>query len=133
MPLEPNESAEHFRVVDSAGFSVPFTLKKEALEFYVAKPSLVRVLSPDRERVLALTLPALGEFRWKPPAETSKTIFPAGHGSSAVDLWKWLAFAGALGLGFEWFFFGQRSMRRRSTPASAAAKPRKKQEELVHQ
>jgi hypothetical protein len=132
IPLEANEAAEHFRVVDASGFALPFTVKKEGLEFYAAKPGLVRVISANRERVLALTLPGIGEFRWKPPAAAIHSgLSGSQFAPAAVDLWKWLAVAGALGLAIEWFLFGRRSARLRSAVVRSE-KPRP-EEELIHQ
>ncbi len=131
--LDANESKQRFRVIDERGFAVPFTVRGGMLQLYASKPSIVRVISPERERILSLTLPGIGEFEWKPPSTAAHSLpgieWP---GRSAVDLWKWLAILGGVGLIVEWLFFGkQRPLRwRRSTLTRERASS--KGSELVH-
>jgi hypothetical protein len=119
IPLDRGETAQKFRVVDERGFTVPFTVRNGILQLYADRPSIVKVIAPDRERVLSLTLPGIGVFHWKPPSAASRTLPNAGWlGRSAVDLWKWLAVLGGIGLLVEWLCFGkQRPIRWR--PSSA--------------
>ncbi|HXE15010.1 MAG TPA: BatA and WFA domain-containing protein [Bryobacteraceae bacterium] len=111
--LDQGESAQKFRVVDERGFAVPFTVRNGMLQLYAEHPSIVKIIAPDRERVLSLTLPGIGTFHWKPASTVSRDLPAAGwFGSSAVDLWKWLAVLGGLGLLIEWLLFGkQRPIR----------------------
>jgi hypothetical protein len=130
--LDVNEASERFRVIDSSGFVVPFTILNNSLELYVSKPTVVKVITPERERVLSLTLPGVGEFRWNPPSDVPQTLPAASwFGASAIDLWKWLAVAGAAGLYLEWLLFGrQRPWRwRRQAPHRESEKMR--EQELV--
>jgi hypothetical protein len=132
IPLDRGESARKFRVVDERGFAVPFTVRNGILQLYADRPSIVKIVSPDRERVLSLTLPGIGTFHWKPPSTVSRSLPAAGWlGRSAVDLWKWLAVFGGIGLLIEWMFFGkQRPIRWR--PSSALREYRQREEkELV--
>lgn len=117
--LDPNESKQHFRLIDERGFTVPFTVRSGMLQLYVDKPSIVRIITPEAERVLSLTLPGIGNFHWTPPTSAPRTMpRVAWFGRQAVDLWKWLALFGGLGLLIEWLFFGkQRPLRwRRPLP-----------------
>jgi hypothetical protein len=97
---------------------------------YAAKPGVIRIISPDRERVLSLTLPEVGEYAWTPPANAPREL-PASpwRGASAIELWKWLAAFGGLLLFAEWFLFGrQRPFRWRATPVRQTPADRHEQE-----
>jgi hypothetical protein len=111
--LDPSERAESIRVTDGQGVPVPFTVRSHALQFFASRPTIAHVVSDDRERVLSLTLPDVAEKEWSPPAEVTRDLPPmSGFLPNAVDLWKWLALAGALCLLAEWILFGQqRSFR----------------------
>jgi hypothetical protein len=133
LTLDPHEANGPLRVLDSSGFAVPFTLRNGVLQLYTAKPTVVRIVSAERERVLSLTLPGVGEYHWRPPSSAPHTLPRNGWlGASAIDLWKWLAIAGALGLYIEWLLFGkQRRWAKRQAPVR---RPREAAEEreLVH-
>jgi hypothetical protein len=102
------EAGERIRVVDSKSFAVPFTVRNNTVELYTEKPEVVRVITPEQESVLSLTLPGVGEFAWKPPENAPRSV-PARTwlGASSIDLWRWLALAGALGLLLEWLIYGR--------------------------
>jgi hypothetical protein len=58
--------------------------------------------------VFSVTLPGVGAYRWQPPPQIPREIPRATwfiH--SAIDLWKWLAIFGGIGLFAEWIFFGK--------------------------
>jgi len=96
------------RVVQENGAPVPFTLHDRALHFFAGTPGTVRVLAGDKEYVYSLTLPQLGEKRWLPPADARRGIpRSSGVGDTSIELWQWLAMAGALGLLAEWFLYGR--------------------------
>jgi hypothetical protein len=118
VPLDPDESKQRFRIIDERGFAVPFTVRSGMLQLYADRPSIVRIITPETERVLSLTLPGIGEFHWKPPSDAPRSLPYMGWlGRSAIDLWKWLATLGGLGLLAEWLFFGkQRPLRWRPSP-----------------
>jgi hypothetical protein len=118
--LDPSERAESIRVTDAQGVPVPFTVRSRALQFFASKPTIAHVVSDDRERVLSLTLPDVAEKEWSPSAEVTRDL-PAMSGflPNAVDLWKWLAVAGALCLLAEWIFFGQQRTPRFGKKAAA--------------
>jgi hypothetical protein len=132
VPLDAKESEQKLKVVDDRGFTVPFTVRSGILQLYTARPSVVRILSNDRERVLSLTLPGMAEFAWQPPPATPRTLARTDwFGPSAVDLWKWLAALGAIGLLVEWLFFGQQRPLRRWHHAERSEPHRSSREELV--
>jgi hypothetical protein len=123
--LDRGESAQKFRVLDERGFAVPFTVRNGMLQLYADRPSIVKVIAPDRERVLSLTLPGIGAFHWKPPSTASRSLPASGWlGRSAVDLWKWLAVLGGMGLWVEWLLFGkQRPIRWRPSSVTRERAP----------
>jgi hypothetical protein len=117
--LEKTESAAGLRVIDQRGFTVPFTVRDQTLELFASRPSIVRVLSADRDRVLSLTLPDIGEAEWKPAVGISTGVPSArSFAPTAIDLWQWLAILGGLGLLTEWLLFGRRPVwQLRKTPS----------------
>jgi hypothetical protein len=133
LPLESGEGEGQFRVTDDNNRAVPFTVHRDSLQLYTSKPGVVRVVSPDRERVLSLTLPGVAEFEWKPPAAAGDPPSVSGESPGAIDLWKWLAIAGALGLLSEWLFFGHQARSRGTLPSGAASRDSRRDHDLVHQ
>lgn len=128
--LEPAEANRGIRVIDEHGFAVPFTVRNGMLQMYAARPGVIRIISSDRERVLSLTLPEVGQYVWTPPADASRGL-PAvpWRAASAIELWKWLAVFGALLLFAEWFLFGrQRPFRWRATPIRPSTAARDERE-----
>jgi hypothetical protein len=108
VPLGANESRDNCRVLDEHGFALPFTTRAGMLQVYVSRPETIRVISPGREQVFSVTLPGVGAYRWQPPPQIPREIPRATwfiH--SAIDLWKWLAIFGGIGLFAEWIFFGK--------------------------
>jgi hypothetical protein len=133
IPLDAKESAQNLKIVDDRGFTAPFTIRNGVLQLYTARPSVVRVLSNDRERVLSLTLPGMAEFAWQPPPATPREL-PRAYwfAPSAFDLWKWLAALGAIGLLVEWLFFGQQRPLQLWHRAARSESSRSSREELVN-
>jgi hypothetical protein len=108
---------ESLRVTDDRGAAVPFTVRDQTLQLFVSRPSIVHIRSGDRERVLSLTLPDLADFEWKPPGNAASGLPAiARFTQRAVDLWKWLAVLGGLGLFAEWILFGSSYILRRRKP-----------------
>ncbi len=106
--LDPKERADRIHLNDERGFAVPFTIRDQTLQLFASRPSIVHILSDDRDRVLSLTLPDVAEFEWKPPANTAIGLPTATRFTpSAIDLWEWLALLGAGGLFIEWMLFGR--------------------------
>ena len=106
--LEPRELVKGIRVTDENGFSIPFTVRAKTLQLFASRPSLVRVVSDDRERLLSLTLPDVAEFEWKPPAKAVRGLPLASRFEpAAIDLWKWLALLGAGCFLAEWLLYGR--------------------------
>lgn len=123
--LDKNERAGSLRVIDERGFAVPFTVRDQTLELFAGRPSIVRVISDDRDRVLSLTLPDVAEAEWKPAANLLTGV-PAMRyfGPSAVELWQWLAILGGLGLLAEWLLYGRRPVFQAARAPGATARPR---------
>jgi hypothetical protein len=120
--LDGQENSDGIRVIDERGFTVPFTVRAQTLELFTSHPSVVRILSEERERVLSLTLPDVAESEWKPPGRWAHGIpAPIRLAPAAVDLWKWLAIAGAACLLAEWLRYGRRRIARFQTPLRMTA------------
>jgi hypothetical protein len=109
--LDKSEKVSNLHVTDERGFAVPFTVHDQSLELFASRPSIVRIVSEDHDRVLSLTLPDIAETQWKPGNDISTGV-PASHffGSTSTDLWRWLAILGGLGLLGEWILFGRRRL-----------------------
>ena len=107
IPLDAGEAEGGLRVFDERGFSVPFTVRNGILELYADRPSTLRIVSDQRERVLSLTLPEIPEITWQPPAGVSHGVPRTTLSRSPVDFWKWLAVLGGMGLLCEWLFFAR--------------------------
>ncbi len=106
--LGAEEHPDHLRVTDSQGFAVPFTVRAGTLQLFVSRPSIVQVSSANSRRILSLTLPDIATAHWIPGTNAAVGLPPAvRYAPSAIDLWKWLALLGALGLSAEWFLFGR--------------------------
>jgi hypothetical protein len=122
VPLDAGEATEGIRVIDQRGFAVPFTVRAQTLELFTSRPSVVRILSQDRERVLSLTLPDVAESEWTPPGRWARGLPTAVRlAPAAVDLWKWLALAGAACLLAEWLRYGRRRISRFQAPLRMTA------------
>jgi hypothetical protein len=107
--LDPAEHRDQIRVTDQSGVRMPFTVRDHTVQVFAARPSLVRVASEYRERILSLTLPDVADLRWTPPAGTAQGLPPAsGFLPPSIDLWKWLAILGAALLILEWKLYGGR-------------------------
>jgi hypothetical protein len=119
VPMEPDASEKDVRVVAEDGSPLPFTVRDRAVHFFSGKPGSVRVLAGDHEYIYSLTLPQLWDARWEAPADALKGIprFSAAL-DSWVDIWPWLALAGAAGLAAEWLLYGR--FRRAGQPLGAA-------------
>jgi hypothetical protein len=127
------EAGERIRVVDASGFAVPFTVRNNALQLYVVKPAVVRIITPERESIVSLTLPGVGEFAWKPPENAPRAVpGQTWLGASAVDLWRWLALAGALGLLLEWLIYGRQRPWRLGQFTNRSPRETREEKELVH-
>ncbi len=114
LALDPNEHAEQLSVLDDRGYHVPFTVRNQTLQLYVSRPSVVHIVSPERERIYSFTLPEVADKQWKPPASVAEGLPPpASLSPSAVDLWQWLALLGGFGLLAEWLWFGRRKKQLR--------------------
>ncbi|HWQ54967.1 MAG TPA: VWA domain-containing protein [Bryobacteraceae bacterium] len=108
LDLDPGVRPGDVRVLHESGDPVPFTLRGGSLHFFTGRPGTVRVLMGDREYVYSLTLPQLWDTRWVPPENARRGVPPgSGRGDASMELWYWLALAGAAGLVAEWFLYGR--------------------------
>ncbi|MBM3797935.1 MAG: VWA domain-containing protein [Acidobacteria bacterium] len=106
VPLATETEGASARVFGSDARALPFTVQGKVLRFFAGRPGTVRVQSGAREQVHSLTLPAVAESAWEPPASVRRGIPRAvAQSASAQDIWQWLALAGALGLLAEWLWF----------------------------
>jgi hypothetical protein len=122
--LEDGLKEQDVRVIHEDGTELPFTLHNGSLQFFSGKPGTVRVEAGDRQYVYSLTLPQLWDAAWKPQAGRHGVPRPAPPGPTSLDLWQWLALAGAAVLALEWFLYG-RSRRGSVEPIRRAAAVRK--------
>ena len=114
LTLDAKEDLTALHVLDDRGISVPFTLHGRTLNLFASRPSVIRVSTNERERVLSLTLPDIASHYWN-PTNVLRGLPPASRfAPAATDLWKYLALAAALCLISEWWFFGRR--RRSARP-----------------
>ena len=71
---------------------------------------------------MSLTLPDVAESEWTPRGEWAHGIpAVAALAPAAVDLWKWLAIAGAACLLAEWLRYGRRRIARFRAPLRMTA------------
>jgi hypothetical protein len=137
VPFDPNERPDTWRVTDHRGFALPFTVREQTLQLFVSQPTNVHVVSGgDHERIFSFTLPDVAKGTWTPPANIPTGLpFPASALPTSVDLWKWLAGLGGLGLLAEWWIFGRQRRRvMRQRPAASMSEIKaasKKARELV--
>ncbi len=123
VPLAADEEASQLRVSDERGFAVPFTVREHTLQLFVDQPKIVHVVSGNNyQRTLSLTLPNVEGGQWNPPTSVATGLPPTRSGLPAsLDLWKWLACLGGLGIFAEWWLFGRErraAIKRPSVPAA---------------
>jgi hypothetical protein len=107
-PQGPATDPSAVKVTAEDGSALPFTLHDRTLQFFAGSRGSVRVAAGDKEYLYALTLPQLGDVKWEPPADAHQgiprfSIIP----NSSMDLWPWLAMAGAACLLAEWYLYGR--------------------------
>jgi hypothetical protein len=132
--LDAGERAEEVRITNEQGSPVPFITAKQKLDLFTSAPETLRVTSGLRERVFSVTVPDLAPFEWKPPTRTATgPLHRPGFERSPIDLWRWLAILGGLGLATEWILFGRQRVFKRQPQQHAAAHPSttQKERELV--
>jgi hypothetical protein len=125
MPLDPGEPPDRIRIFDERGMSVPFVAAKQTLQLFASAPEVLRVTSEGRERTLSVALPDVAAFEWKPPSNTATGLpVHSRFAPAALDLWRWLALVGGLGLFLEWTLFGrQRFPKRQIVGPESARRP----------
>lgn len=133
IPLDPREPTGNIRVRDQRGLSAPFVIARQAIELFAGAPAVLHVSSEGRETTLSVALPDVAAFAWKAPVDAAAGMPPAlGLSPGALDLWRWLALLGGLGLLFEWAIFGRRVFRRPVRNDRAPRRPVEREErELV--
>jgi hypothetical protein len=114
VPLDPGQRADQVHIFDQRGLPVPFVATKQNLQLFANRPEVLRVISAGREHVLSATIPDVAAFEWKPPANTATGLpLRSRFIPSSLDLWRWLALLGALGLFVEWMLFGRQRLAKR--------------------
>jgi hypothetical protein len=118
-PVDP----ANVHVTASGGSGLPFTCDGSSLRFFTADPGIVRIATPEGERVLSLTLPSPGDTLWHPASVRAGFPPPASPVNPARDWWPWLALAGGAGLLADWLLYGRArtiaAPRRTTSPAAA--------------
>lgn len=110
--LDAGTDAAAVRVVDRENRAMPFTLANHRLRFFSGAPSVVRVITGQRETAYSLTLPDVSGEAWKPPSQVPTGLPRTSTVSAAAaNWWPWLAVLGALGLLAEWLLFGESRIR----------------------
>jgi hypothetical protein len=96
------------QVLREDGTPVPFSVEGKSLHFYSGTPGIVRVVNGGRESIYSLSLPEMGETKWKAPAG-AKSGLPTFRENvqSVSDTWRLFAILGGLGLLIEWLLFGR--------------------------
>lgn len=105
--LESGEDAGSLRVVDDRGRDLPFSVRRDNLQFFVDRPSTVRVISTGHERLISAVLPQVGPVNWRPEAASVGLPNSVSYGLGAVQLWRYLAIAAAILLAIEWVLFAR--------------------------
>jgi len=96
------------RVVREDGTPVPFTVEGKSLHFYSGAPGVVRVVNGDHESIYSLSLPEMGDTKWKAPAGAKKGLPSFRENIQSVhDTWRIFAILGGLGLLIEWILYGR--------------------------
>ena len=110
-------------VVSAENSSLPWSLVKGRLRFFMPRPGTVQVRTPFREASWSLTLPELGAARWEPPEGTLRGVPPpSGAGSGArIPLWPWLALLAAICWLLDWFYYGRVSPPRSASGIGAGS------------
>jgi hypothetical protein len=96
------------KVVREDGTPIPFTVEGKSLHFYSGAPGIARVISGDRESIYSLSLPEMGDTKWKTPVDAKKGL-PSFRDTvqSVHDTWRIFAILGGLGLLIEWLLYGR--------------------------
>ncbi len=122
VPVDARVDPASVRVTAEHGLELPYTVEDGEVRFFAPSPGTVRVTAGDREIVYSLILPQIPETRWAPPAGVPVGIpKPAPARTAFVELWPWLAAAGALVFLLEWALFGRYPFGRAGSYASPAS------------
>lgn len=118
-PVDP----ANVHVTAADGSDLPFTCDGSSLRFFTADPGIVRIATPEGERVLSLTLPSPGDTLWRPVSARAGFPPPASPLNPAHEWWPWLALAGGAALLADWLLYGRArtiaAPRRATSPAAA--------------
>jgi hypothetical protein len=100
--------AGSLQVLREDGTPVPFSIEGKSLHFYSGTPGIVRVVNGGHESIYSLSLPEMGDAKWKAPADAKKGL-PSFRDNiqSVSDTWRIFAILGGLGLLIEWLLFGR--------------------------
>lgn len=139
LTLAGGETTDDLHVTDDSGFAMPFTVREQTLQLFVNRPTVAHIVSGGGyEQTLSLTLPDVAEGNWAPSPGIVTGLPPAAAALPiAIDLWKYLACLGGLGIFAEWWIFGRKAVRaaRRPQPVSIPQREAqgKREEELISQ
>jgi hypothetical protein len=106
--LDNAADPKNLRVVSEDGTPIPFTVEGKSLHFYSGAPGTARVINGDRESIYSLSLPEMGDTKWKAPPDAKRGL-PSFRDTvqSVHDTWRIFAILGGLGLLIEWFLYGR--------------------------
>lgn len=111
LPAGDGEAGK-LQVLTGEGRALAYTISNGMLRSFMPSPGTVRILDGAREVVYSLTLPDLPDKSWDAPSTVAAGIPPDGLSSAeAKELWRWLALAGAIVLGVEWWLFARRQRK----------------------
>jgi hypothetical protein len=119
--LDEDLPSSEISIVAANGRRLPFAAHDRAVQFFAGAPGAVRLVAGEKEYVYSLTLPELGETKWRPPASAARGLPGfASLNEASGDLWPWLAAAAAALLALEWTLFGRsRKLQARRGPVPA--------------
>jgi von Willebrand factor type A domain/Aerotolerance regulator N-terminal len=131
IPLEPGQGGDGVRVQDQQGKPVPFLATRKSVEVFVGHPQVLQLIAGDRQRTLSVVLPDVAQFAWTPAHAANGLPGPARLTPRTIDLWRFLAVLGALGLLAEWLLFGRQRKREPLVPVAGSPTRGAHERELV--
>lgn len=132
VPLEAGERVDRIRILDPQGVPFPFLATRKSVELFASGPQVLQVIAENRRRSISVVLPDVAAFPWTPPSSAAVGLpAPARLTPGAVDLWRWLALLGALGLFAEWMLFGRQRRLKSHVGDAASSACSSRERELV--
>jgi len=126
LPLDQDVAQKDVKVIGEDGSALPFTMHDRTVQFFSGAPGSVRVSAGGREYLYAMAIPEMWDSKWTPPPDARQGIpHFAVVLDGTIEIWPWLAVAGALGLLAEWILFGSFRRSLRSIPLLFPSRDRK--------